>query len=167
MSRELRYWDSNCFLAYFNEEEGRADRCEFILSEAEKGGILIVTSALTLAEVLALRGEKRLLPTENIKNKVVAFFKQEYISVQNVTRTVAELARDLVWDDRIKPKDAVHVASALLVEAPILETFDRPLIRKNGKVGNPGLIIREPPADPAPQFPFDAPEQARKTGRDG
>jgi hypothetical protein len=27
---------------------------------------------------------------------------------------VAELARDLVWDDRIKPKDAVHVASALV-----------------------------------------------------
>jgi hypothetical protein len=41
---------------------------------------------------------------------------------------VAELARDLVWEKGIKPKDAIHVAAALVVEAPILETFDGPLL---------------------------------------
>ncbi len=153
MSREIRYWDSVVFLAYFLEEPGRVDSCAAILEEAEKGKILIVTSALTLAEVLALRGQPRISPDANLKRKVTDFFKNEYISVQNVTRQVAELARDLVWDHGIMPKDAIHVASALAVEAPILETYDRPLIGKSGLVGNPALIIREPPQPTAPKLP--------------
>jgi predicted nucleic acid-binding protein len=153
LSREIRYWDSAAFLAYFKEEVGRVDHCAEVLENAENGKILIVTSALTLAEVLALKGQPRIPPEPALKQKVIDFFKNEYISVQNVTRQVAELARDLVWDHGIDPKDAVHVASALTVEAPILETFDQPLIYKSGKVGNPPLIIREPPAPSAPRLP--------------
>jgi predicted nucleic acid-binding protein len=153
LSREIRYWDSAVFLAYFLEEAGRVDCCTAILEDAEKGKILIVTSALTLAEVLVLRGQQRIPRDEILKQKVTNFFKNEYISVQNVTRQVGELARDLVWDHGIQPKDAIHVASAIIVEAPILETYDGPLIGKSGKVGNPPLTIREPPAPAAPKFP--------------
>jgi len=153
LSREIRYWDSAAFLAYFKEEPGRVDRCAAILEDAENGKILIVTCALTLAEVLALRGQPRIPPDPVLKQKVTDFFKNEYISVQNVTRQVAELARDLVWDHDIAPKDAVHVAAALAVEAPILETFDQPLIGKSGKVGTLPLIIREPPMPTAPKLP--------------
>lgn len=153
MSRELRYWESNTFLAYFKEEAGRVDRCAAVLEEAEAGKLLIVTSALTLAEVLAVRGKERIPPDPKIKRKIVEFFKNEYISVQNVTRHIAELARDLVWDKGIKPKDAIHVASALAVDAPVFETFDGPLIKKSGKVGKPPLIIREPPPPEKPRLP--------------
>lgn len=153
MSRELRYWDSAAFLAYFQEEARRVDRCAAVLEEAEKGTILVVTSALTLAEVLALRGQPRLPPTPELKRKVIDFFKNEYISVQNVTRQVAEMARDLVWDHAVAPKDAVHVASALVIETPILETFDQPLIGKSGTLGGAPLIIREPPPPVAPKLP--------------
>ena len=155
MSRELRYWDSNAFLAYFQEEAGRVDSCEAVLAEAEKGKLLIVTCALTLAEVLALRGAERLPPTPEMKRKVVDFFKNEYVAVVNVSRDVAELARDLVWDLGVKPKDAVHVACALTVEAPIFETFDKPLIRKSRRLGGkPPMIIREPPPPEAPNLPL-------------
>lgn len=153
MSRDLRYWDSAVFLAYFLEEPDRVDHCAALLEDAENGEILIVTCALTLAEVLALRGQPRLPPAPALKRKVTEFFKNEYISVQNVTRQVAEVARDLVWDHDIAPKDAVHVAACLVVEAPILETYDRPLIGKSGKIGNPPLIIREPPPPAAPKLP--------------
>jgi hypothetical protein len=51
------------------------------------------------------------------------------------------------------PKDAIHVAGALVVEAPILETFDGPLLKKSGKVGNPPLVIREPPPPEKPRLP--------------
>lgn len=129
------------------------DCCAAILEDAEKGKILIVTCALTLAEVLALRGQPRIPPEPELKQKVREFFKNEYISVQNVTRQVAEVARDLVWDYEILPKDAIHVAAALTVEAPILETYDQPLIGKSGKVGTPPLIIREPPVPAAPTLP--------------
>jgi predicted nucleic acid-binding protein len=97
---------------------------------AEKGKILIITSALTLSEVLALRGKKRLPPNEKMKKKVIDFFKNEYIAVQNVTREVAEVSRDLVWDHSVKPKDAIHVASAISAGVTVFETYDKPLIRK-------------------------------------
>lgn len=161
MSQELRYWDSNAFLAYFQEEAGRVDSCEAVLEAAERGTILLVTCALTLAEVLALRGKPRIAPTPEMKATVTAFFKNEYVSVQNISREVAELARDLVWDHGVKPKDAVHVASALVVEAPIFETFDKPLIRKSGKLGAPPLIIREPPPPAAPGLPLGVPKPRR------
>jgi hypothetical protein len=65
----------------------------------------------------------------------------------------ARWARDLVWDHSVDPKDAVHVASALSVAAPIMETYDVPLIGKSGKIGVPPLIIREPPPAASPKFP--------------
>lgn len=44
-----------------------------------------------------------------------------------------------VWEDDIKPKDAIHVATALALGANALETFDQGLIGKSGKVGAPLL----------------------------
>jgi predicted nucleic acid-binding protein len=150
---ELRYWDANAFLAYFQEEAGRVDSCEAVLELAEQGKVLIVTSALTLAEVLALRGKKPLPPKPAMKQKVVDFFKNEYIAVQNVTREVAELSRDLVWDHGIKPKDAVHVASAIAAGVTVFETYDRPLRNKgNAKVKE--IKFREPPPRAQPSLPF-------------
>jgi predicted nucleic acid-binding protein len=152
VSVEVRYWDANTFLAYFQEEEGRVDSCEAVLEEAEKGKILIVTSALTLSEVLALRGKKRLAPNPKMKKKVIDFFKNEYIAVQNVTREIAELSRDLVWDKGIKPKDAIHVASAIAANATICETYDVPLIRKGNKATN--IKFRQPPLRGQPNLPL-------------
>jgi predicted nucleic acid-binding protein len=149
---ELRYWDSVVFLAYFQEESGRVDSCEAVLEAAEKGKILIITSALTLSEVLALRGAKRLPPIPKLKTKVVDFFKNEYIAVQNVTREVAESSRDLVWDHGIKPKDAIHVASAIAAGVTVFETYDRPLIRRGNKATT--IKFREPPLRAEPSLPL-------------
>jgi predicted nuclease of predicted toxin-antitoxin system len=54
----------------------------------------------------------------------------------------------------IKPKDAIHVATALDAAVFALETFDDGLINKSGKIGNPSLIIRKPLA-PAQGGLFD------------
>jgi predicted nucleic acid-binding protein len=153
VSVELRYWDANAFLAYFQEEENRVDSCEAVLELAERGKVLIVTSALTLSEVLALRGKRRLPPNPKMKKKVIDFFKNEYIAVQNVTREVAELSRDLVWDDGIKPKDAIHVASAIAACVSVFETYDRPLIRKGNKKVTK-IKFREPPPRGQPNLPL-------------
>jgi hypothetical protein len=56
-----------------------------------------------------------------MKKKVIDFFKNEYIAVQNVTREVAELSRNLVWDSDTKPSDAVHVASAIAFDVTVLK----------------------------------------------
>jgi predicted nucleic acid-binding protein len=52
MSLEKIYWDSNCFLGHFQAEAGKAEKCDGVIQRAERGDVLIVTSALTLAEVL-------------------------------------------------------------------------------------------------------------------
>ena len=47
-----------------------------------------------------------------------------------------------MWDDGIKPKDSIHLATALHVGCEVLETYDTDLLKKNGCFGN--LIIQEP-----------------------
>jgi hypothetical protein len=53
--------------------------------------------------------------------------------------------RELVWDnDALRPKDALHVATALDVSVGQFDTFDGDLIALAGKLGNPPLIIGNP-----------------------
>jgi predicted nucleic acid-binding protein len=84
-------------------------------------------------------------PVTKDKAEIVRrFFRRSNLRVRNVTRRIAEAAQDLVWDHGIRPKDAIHVATALDAAAIALETFDEGLIGKSGQVGNPGLLIRRP-----------------------
>jgi predicted nucleic acid-binding protein len=148
MAAELIYWDSATFLAYFQQEEGRVDLCRGTLERAEMGEVCIITSALTIAECLWLRGS---VPIPKNRAQIVRlFFRHSYMRVRNVTRKTSELAQDLVWDQGIRPKDAIHVATALEARVPVIETFDDPLIGKTGLIGSPALIIRAPvgPAQP-------------------
>lgn len=137
---ERIYWDSVAFLAWLQNERGREAACRDTLEAAQNGDFLIVTSALTLAEVLWLRGAPRL--TEDRAELLNRFFRRSCMRVVNLDRKIAQRAQRLVWEIGIKPKDSVHVASALQYECPILETFDQPLIKKTPDID--GLLIREP-----------------------
>lgn len=147
-----RYWDSNCFLAWLQEEEGRADRCQDVLSLVERGEEEIVTSVFTLTEVLRLK-PRDALPAER-RSSVEALFNRRSIQTMMLTRRIAEMARDLVWDHGIAPRDSVHVASALAAKAVVLNTFDNPLIAKSGLIGNPPLVIEEPTVE-EPEFDLE------------
>lgn len=107
-------------------------RERFLRIPQRRGNVLIVTSALTIAEVLFIRQGPKLPPEK--REVVEKFFKADYIAVRNVTRHIAELARDVFWDHGIKPKDAVHVATAAFFKVPVLHTFDGSLIGKSGLV---------------------------------
>jgi predicted nucleic acid-binding protein len=135
------YWDSDCFLRLLQEEAG-AEQCEQVLQDAQDGKIQIITSALTLAEVLAMK-KRNPIPKEK-QESVSKFFMNEYILVRNVTRKAAERARELVWNHDIDPKDAIHVATALEEKLSMMHTFDKNLIAKSNTVGSPRLIISEP-----------------------
>lgn len=142
MSIDRRYRDSDCFLAWLQSEAGKADACRKVLEAADEGKILLITSALTLAEVLYLRGG-RPIPKAR-KDVVVDFFKNEYIHVRNVTRHIAEQARELVWDHGIRPKDAVHVATAQEARISLMNTFDENILKKSPLAGSPQLVIARP-----------------------
>ena len=148
MANKLRrYWDSACCHGFLSNQAGRAEQCERVLKEAESGNCEIVISALTIVEVLHLKGERKGLPRES-REKIRGFFKRSVFIVADVDRFIAELAQELHWDHGIMPKDAVHTATALAANAHFLETFDDYLIGKSRCVGgDPQLVIQTPGTD--------------------
>ncbi len=68
----------------------------------------------------------------------------ERVVIQEVDRTLGERARDLVWNDKLRPKDAIHVATALDAKVDHFDTYDRGLIDLSGVLGNPTLAIGNP-----------------------
>ena len=131
---DYRYWDSNTFLGWLAEESDKAPRCKPVLESAEAGNLIIVTSALTIAEVLWLKGEQK-VPLSRAK-QIEAFFRNRWIVVREVDRFIAEDARHLVWEKHVKPKDAIHLATALRQDVAIdqFDTFDGGLIKLSGQL---------------------------------
>src|SRR5262245_14246042 len=123
-------------------EADKEASCREVLQAAETGKVIIVTSALTIAEVLALRGRTK-IPAD-ARASVIAFFRADYIVVRNITRRVAEKAREHVWDHGIAPKDALHVATAIDAGLSLLNTFDEGLLRHSGSSALSGLGIQKP-----------------------
>lgn len=142
MAAEIVYWDSDAFLGWLQAEPGKVELCAGTLRRAELGEAIIFTSALTIAEVLWMRGAPA-IPQEKA-DIVRRFFRRSNLRVRNVTRQISESAQDLVWNHNIRPKDAIHVATALDSAAIALETFDEGLIGKSRQVGTPLLLIRKP-----------------------
>jgi len=150
----LIYWDSDAFLAWLESEPGKAELSQGTLERAKAGEVLIITSALTLTEVLWRKGGPK-LPAAKAET-LRKFFRHSYIRIVNLSRAIAEQAQDVVWNHSIKPKDAVHVATALFMKAPILETFDEDLLKKSGQVGLPPLVIQKPKPPKQPGLNFNA-----------
>ena len=146
-----RYWDTVCFLGILNEEPDKLDACQAVIGAAERGEVRIVTSALTIAEVLWPKGRPLELPKE--KAEIVrGFCEHEWIVVRDIDRFVAERARALVWEhEALRPKDALHVATALDAGVEQFDTYDGDLIALSGQIGEPPLIIGNPNV-PIPLF---------------
>jgi predicted nucleic acid-binding protein len=148
MANKLRrYWDAGCCFGYLWDQAGRADDCERSLIDAEEGNCEIVISALTIAEVLHLKGDKRRFSKES-RDAIRGFFRRSIFLVVDVDRFIAEHAQDVFWEHDIMPKDAVHVATALASEAHYLETFDKVLLGKTRQLGgDPQLVVQIPATD--------------------
>jgi predicted nucleic acid-binding protein len=141
-----RYWDSGCFLALFNNEAGRVDNCKSVLMAAERGELRIITSALTLTEVIKIKGKPIGVDQED---HIRAFFEHEWILVRDVDRFIAEQAREFIWKHKLQPYDAIHLATAYKHKLQHLDTYDgKDLGKLSGKIGVPGMTIGEPPVIP-------------------
>ena len=137
---ELYYWDACVFLAWLQNEPDRETACRDTIERAKARQILLVTSALTIAEVLWTKSGPQL--TEEKARLLNRFFKRSYIRVVNVDRRIAEDAQKLVWADGVRPKDSIHVATAVRRKCSVLETYDTGLLSRSGQYS--GLAIREP-----------------------
>jgi len=160
MKKERRYWDTDCFVAWLNKEYGKADKCKGVIQEAERGTIEIITSTLTIAEVLYLKEHKKIVPEK--AEQIARFFENKYILPIVLDRYIAEMARTIYWGSNIKPKDAVHVASAMKAKIIRFDTFDKDLITFSGKIGNPALIIGEPNILSQENFQYEKRQNPKK-----
>lgn len=143
---ERRYWDSCAFLGWLKGEEDKLRECQSVLEEAVSGKLQIVTSTLTLAEVLWM---KKPAPPQRISKEdrdlVRKAFEGDWLILWELDRGLAERAQDVVWDHDVQPKDAIHVATALAAEVSQLDTFDGPLLARSGQIE--GLPIGRPMVD--------------------
>lgn len=141
---DYRYWDSVAFLGWLADEADKVEYCRPVIDAAQSGTIVIVTSALTIAEVLWLKGHKKIDASH--AKKIEAFFRHQWIVVREVDRFIAEDARELVWNKNVKPKDAIHLATALRRDVTYdqFDTFDGDLIKLSGALGEPPLTIGRP-----------------------
>jgi len=137
------YWDSDCFLGYLKGEQDKMAICRGTADKAQQGDLIIITSAITLIEVVRLQKQPVQLSAKDAK-KITQFFRNPYIYIHTVDGLVAELARQLIWDHSLQQRDSIHIATALLRTIPKLHTFDERLLKLDGKLGNPKLRICKP-----------------------
>lgn len=128
--KQLVYWDADCFLGLLNQDKSSSEMagCQNVWQACEKGIYHIVTSTLTTAEVIHVKKLPKL--DQKHRDLVSNYFRQEFISQKPLTREIAELARDVVWDSNIKPKDAIHIATCAFYKIRELHSFDKNLIDK-------------------------------------
>lgn len=143
MAIDKIYWDSSCFLALLKKEPDRIKACKGTIYKAEKNELIIVTSSITFIEVIKLPGETPL--KKESENTIRDFFKNSFIGIRNVDREIGIIARDLLWKhDYLKPKDSIHIATAIFSKVTKLHSFDEDFLKLNNKYGNPKLSICEP-----------------------
>ena len=135
------YWDSNCFISFLNGDE-QGERLAGVMEMKDKGELQIVTSVMTIVEVLKLSGE-----TSDRKIIANAFSEDSGIQIIELTRFLAEQSRDFIWEhsfDKHKA-DAIHLATALFVDRyePLdeIHTFDKDLLKFSGDPSVPIPIL--------------------------
>ena len=135
------YWDTSCFVAWFNKEQGRYDTCNAIIEAARKGEIKLLTSWLTLAEIHKITDE---YPSE-AEDIIAEFFKNPYIIKIAVDWSVTRITRDLRGRFKLAASDGIHLATAIRYKAEAFHTYDRDdLLRLNGHIPGYSLSIIEP-----------------------
>ncbi len=136
------YVETSVFIALIKGEiinaVDRGQIAQNIFDDASKGRWPILTSVFTIVEVLKDRNQPILAEEE--EQKIDNFFKHEYIKLIEVDRFMAEHARKLARTYKLRPPDALHLASAIRAKADQLLTWDTDF----PKTDIEGVTIKEP-----------------------
>lgn len=156
------YWDTNCFLGWFQQETDKREALRVLLDGAGTGELVIVTSAVTITECGGRPNVRKV--DDSASQKMLAFFEQEYIALRAVDRNIAEKAHDFARKHGLRHMDAIHVATALLAGVEVMYTYDAAkgtqagLLTHHGAAWLDGLRI-EKPKDPVSGTVFDSDAQ--------
>lgn len=137
------YWDANVFLSYVDGAPGRLPHIEPLFREAEQEKIEIVTSTASIAEVAfgSVEMDERSLDEEIQKKIEELWVANSPVNLVEISVLIVEDARNIMraaipdHAKVAKPMDAIHVATAIRMEADVFHSYDEPLrriARRNG-----------------------------------
>ena len=128
--RPQLYWDSCCFLSFLQGDSTRTE-LQTLMADARAGGVLIVTSTISVAEVAYLAPEGLGLPLDrDVERQIEDFWRSgQAIRFVEVDAGIAARARTLLrhalsqgWERN--PRDALHLASAQQASVSTIHTYD-------------------------------------------
>ena len=147
-----RVWDSVVIIDFLDGKERANPHCPAIIEEAERGETEIIVSVFAQIEVVKIDSAL----TEEEERMIREFFGRPYILAAALDPFVAQTAREIIRASTasanirsVKPKDAVHVATALRWEVPVFESYDDVLmdgIKAHPEIlpGGASLTLRHP-----------------------
>ena len=139
-----RLWDSCVVIGYLAGYPELREQCELIIDSARRGEVEIVVSTLATIETAYLDGYSN----SDAETKILGFFSRQYVIQVQLDAPIANIARDLIRRHRdtrkIKPMDAVHLATAMQWKIPTVETTDDDFLRFDKVEGSPLIAVRKP-----------------------
>ncbi len=153
---KLLYWDSCIFLAWLKDEKRPGDEMAGLASiarEVEKKNFSVITSVITIAEILTGRSG------EEVVADFRKLFQRSNFQLINVDERIAtkgsEIRNHYIEKAKrekvpsIRFADSLHLATAITSGASRFHTFDgshekRGLLDLNGDVAGYPLVIEKP-----------------------
>ena len=151
------YWDSNCFISYLRDNEPGTPACRGVVAVVERGEAKIATSAFTMVEVVKYKvqgangPDYKTIGSGERQDLESCFSPENGVIVVNTDRETATMAREVVWNHNVDPKDSIHVATALQFSRTymkdgdgelIFHTFDKTLLKRTPTIS--GIKFEEP-----------------------
>lgn len=142
------YWDTGIYCAWLSEERANQKYLPAIrelLKEAGNGKVVIMTSVITLAEILECKYEDAVY-----KRFQKTFNPYSHVKIDVDTRVAeqASLYRGHYNSKeppiKVRTPDAIHMATGALYEADEIWTFDEGMLRFDGNLMGENIIIRRP-----------------------
>jgi predicted nucleic acid-binding protein len=153
------YWDSCVFIDRISRKPEKLAILEELTDNAHDGKIVIVASTLCIAETYKI-GESGDSWTVQ-QGLINAFFQNPWIELHQVDSFIAEDAQEIAYLHKLKPPDAIHIATALRARVDLFHTYDgskshSPLRYDRQIKGLPIIIPR--PIDPQKPLAFGSTE---------
>ena len=118
--------DSNVIIDLLDKTD-RYHHIAPILKEAESGRLAFILSVIAKSEVLSVGSE-----TTAESNRIIgAFFRRPYVHIYGVSELTADITADVRRRIGLDTPDAIHLATAIEREVPILLTRDGALLEAN------------------------------------